>query len=125
MKIVEVEKRDYALVYEDKQGNGYSFHCDKHGAILWGKISSPTAAKKNLAYCKEHQEKWNGRNGEVVTLISRERYGICPRCGRRVYFGGSGWAAYIGTAECECGQWYNVFGQALKPPEDWEEEEDY
>ena len=118
MKIVEVEKRDYALVYEDKQGNGYSFPCDEGGNILWGKISSPTAVKRSLDYCKEHSEKWNGKNGEIVTLISRSHYGICPCCGRKVYLNGEG---YFGAFECECGQWYNVFGQALKPPEDWED----
>ena len=26
---------------------------------------------------------------------------------------------------CECGQWYNAFGQALKNPEFWYEDEDY
>ena len=29
---------------------------------------------------------------------------------------------HMGAAECpECGQWYNLFGQKLKPPEDWED----
>ena len=121
MKIVEVEKRDYALVYEDKQGNGYSFHCDKHGAILWGKISSPTAAKKNLDYCKEHSEKWNGKNGKIVTVVSHNRYGICPQCGRKVYLNGEG---YFGAFECDCGKWYNRFGQELKNPKSWDWDDD-
>ena len=121
MKIVEVEKRDYALVYEDKQGNGYSFPCDEGGNILWGKISSPTAAKKNLDYCKEHSEKWNGKNGKVVTIVSHSRYGICPHCGRKVYLNGEG---YFGAFGCDCGKWYNRFGQELKPPEDVKEDYD-
>ena len=30
---------------------------------------------------------------------------------------------YMGAVECEeCGQWYNLFGQALVDPEYWEEE---
>lgn len=53
----------------------------------------------------------------------RVRYGVCPCCGRRVYLGGNGFSPYMGLVECECGQWYNVFGQALKPPEDWDKEE--
>ena len=121
MEIIDVKKRDYALVYEDKQGNGYSFPCDKHGAIIWEKVSSPTAVKKNLAYCKEHTEKWNGRNGKVVTVVSHNRYGICPQCGRKVYLNGEG---YFGAFECECGKWYNRFGQELKPPEDVKEDYD-
>ena len=27
----------------------------------------------------------------------------------------------MGAFECACGQWYNMFGQELNPPEDWEE----
>ena len=122
MKIIEEEIKETRLVYEDRQGNGYSFPCDEQGSIRWEKCPSPETTKKSLAYCKAHPEEWAAKNGEVVTLISRYRYGICPQCGRRIYFGGCGWASYLGTAECECGQWYNVFGQAIKPPEDWGEE---
>lgn len=121
MEIIEEEVKEFCLVYEDVHGSGYSFPCDEKGNILWDKCPSPEAIKKSLANAKARQEEWTGKNGEVVTLVSRNRYGICPCCGHRVYFGGSGWAAYTGTAKCECGQWYNVFGQALKPPEDWEE----
>lgn len=122
MKIIEEEVKELCLVYEDRQGGGYSFPCDKQGNIVWEKCPSPENIKRSLAYCKAHPEEWNGKNGEVVTLISRIRYGICPQCGNRVYFGGSGWASYMGAAECECGLWYNVFGQAIKPPEEWDED---
>jgi len=33
---------------------------------------------------------------------------------------------YMGACECpSCGQWYNVFGQELKNPSEWEMAEDY
>ena len=121
MEIIDEEDKEYRLAYEDRQGDGYSFPCDKQGRVLWDKCSSPDIIKKSLAYCKSHPEMWQRKNGEVVTRISWTRYGICPRCGRRVYFVGGGWSTSIGVAECECGQWYNVFGQAIKPPEDWED----
>lgn len=59
-----------------------------------------------------------------MEIIEEEnvRYGICPCCGRRVCLGGNGFAPYMGLVECECGQWYNIFGQPLKPPEEWEKE---
>ena len=123
MKIIEEEAKEFWLVYEDKQGCGYSFPCDNKGHILWEKCLSPETTERSLAYCKANPDKWTPRtrDGLVVKIIHRVRYGVCPACGRRVYLGGSGWASYLGTAECECGQWYTVFGQAIKPPEEWEE----
>ena len=29
---------------------------------------------------------------------------------------------YQGAVRCECGRWYNLFGQSLKDPEYWEED---
>lgn len=118
MEIIEEEVKSYELVYEDVHRSGYSFPCDKEGNILWKELLSPDAVQESLAYCKAHPEKWTGKNGKIVTLVSHERYGICPHCGRRIDFCGSG---YMGAFECACGQWYNMFGQELLPPEDWAE----
>ena len=122
MKIVEVEKKLYMLAFDDARvpGSGYSFPCDEDGKILWYECSSVKATRKSLAYCKSHPERWTSesRDGRVVEVIDWERYGICPCCGCKVYFYGSG---YMGAYKCACGHWYNVFGQALKPPDDWEE----
>lgn len=133
MKIIEEEEEIYELTFNDAlfHGCGYAFSCDNQGHILWDKVSDPDETKRSLAYCKAHPEKWTPRTrgGLVVQITRRVRYGVCQQCGRRVYLGGSGWSAYLGLAECECGRWYNVFGQAIKPPEDWGEdwdsEEDY
>ena len=119
MKIIEVEEKSYELVYEDVNHYGYGFPCDKDGNIIWKKVPNPETAPLEIAYCKAHPKKWDGRNGEVVTVINRERYGICPHCGRRIDLCG----AYMGALECACGQWYNLFGQEINPPEDWDEDE--
>ena len=121
MKIIEEEKETYELIFDDAlfPDCGYAFPCDKDGRVLMETMSAK--AKECLAYCRAHPDDWTPRtrDGRVVKIIRRVRYGICPQCGRRIYLGGSGWVAYLGLVECECGQWYNVFGQAIKPPEDW------
>lgn len=122
MKIVDVEKTRYVLAFDDAKipGSGYSFPCDKDGAILWDKVSYPEATRKSLAYCKAHPDRWTSqsRNGRVAEVIDLKRYGICPYCGRKVYIVGSG---YMGAFECACGRWYTVLGQEVKPPDEWED----
>lgn len=121
MEIIEEIEEEFQLVYEDVHGDGYAFPCDKHGSILWEKVSSPATVKKSIEYCKEHTEKWDGKNGEVVTIAYHSRYGICPGCGHKVYLNGSG---YFGAFDCDCGRWYNRFGQEIKPPKYWFEDRD-
>ena len=40
-------------------------------------------------------------------------------CGRTHKLEKENWA---GDSKCECGQWYNAFGQKLNPPSQWGEE---
>lgn len=46
--------------------------------------------------------------------------GTCT-CGRKVEFS-TGGDNGMGDVKCACGQWYNVSGQALRPPREWGEE---
>lgn len=46
-------------------------------------------------------------------------HGTCS-CGREVFL----WDQYQGACECECGKWYNLFGQELVPPEYWHDDDD-
>ena len=39
-------------------------------------------------------------------------------CGREVILDGG----YEGAVQCECGRWYNLFGQSLRDPKYWEED---
>jgi hypothetical protein len=34
-------------------------------------------------------------------------------------------ADYAGAVRCECGRWYNLFGQELRDPKYWEEDDEY
>ena len=119
MEIIKVAKKSYELVYEDVNHNGFAFPCDEDGRILPEKTLDPVMARYSLAYCKTCPEKWTRQNGVVRAVISHELYGICPYCGRKVYFDRS---SYKGAAKCTCGQWYNWFGQEILAPEEWDDE---
>lgn len=41
-------------------------------------------------------------------------------CGREIVLESN----YYGAVRCECGRWYNLFGQELKDPKHWEEDYD-
>lgn len=41
-------------------------------------------------------------------------------CGREVILD----SGYEGAVQCECGRWYNLFGQSLRDPKYWEEEDE-
>ena len=107
---------DHELVFDDGHGNGYGFPCDESGHLLAGLVD---AAAENYNWCMEHPEKfvrWN-------RIISRQRRyhenatGRCS-CGEKIEL----WGAFNGACDCpKCGQWYNLFGQELLPPEQWED----
>jgi hypothetical protein len=46
--------------------------------------------------------------------------GICS-CGRDVVLE----CDHAGAIQCECGKWYNLFGQELRDPKYWEEDDEY
>lgn len=107
---------EFLLAFDDGQNNGFAFPCDGEGNV---KNITPEAVE-NLAWCKEHPEAFV-RYGEVITI--RQTYteparGTCE-CGEQVVLE----EQYYGACECpKCGRWYNLFGQAILPPDMWEEE---
>ena len=107
---------EYELVYDDGHNNGYGFPCNESGSII---DISPEAVA-NLAWCMEHPEKFV-RAGEIVTYRNRYRAparGICI-CGEKVEL----YDQCCGACQCpKCGQWYNLFGQSLTSPDQWEED---
>ena len=109
-----VTRTDYELVFDDGGNCGFAFPCDEAGNVS----GIPQPAMENLAYCRQHPEKFT-RAGVVVGRRCSWREpdrGKC-KCGRTVYLENQ----YMGACECECGQWYNLFGQELLPPDQWED----
>ena len=107
---------DYHLAFDDGRNNGFGFPCDKSGKLLETPEENP-AAYKNYLECLKHPERF-ARFNEVVEY-SRSYMapgtGVCS-CGDRVYLK----SQYCGGCQCSnCGQWYNLFGEELLPPEQW------
>lgn len=50
--------------------------------------------------------------------LYRDTYTICEGCGERVYLRSN-------TNECQCGAYYNGFGQRLADPREWDEQDHY
>ena len=110
----EIETQtEYNLVYDDGHGNGFGFPCNASGSV----INLRPEAVANLAWCTEHPEKfaragvvverhWSWRNPDKDTCF----------CGETVTLENQ----YHGACQCpKCGQWYNLFGEELLPPDQW------
>ena len=117
------EKIEYEVVFDDGCYNGFGFPCDEDGNLP---EDLNDAAKENYKYCMDHPEKFE-RYNKVIARKYRVRddaHGTCS-CGHEVQL----YDAYYGACQCDkCGKWYNLFGQELLPPENWEHdpsEEEY
>ena len=114
---------EFELVFDDGANNGFGFPCDAQGNLLPG-LSE--AAHENLEYAMQHPEKFVRFNKVVKYCRSytEPARGTCS-CGAEVEL----WDQYYGACQCEkCGQWYNLYGQELVPPDQWEtdpSEEEY
>ncbi len=118
-KIVPAEWKtitEYEICFDDGANNGFGFPCDKDGNLLH---CVPDCAKENFAWCKEHPEKFT-RFNKIVRFDRKYRepaHGTCS-CGRELTL----YDEYCGACSCECGKWYNLFGQELLPPDQWEDD---
>ena len=107
----------FELAFDDGCNNGFGFPCDFNGKPLPGLTK---AAEENLAWCKEHPEKFE-RAGEIITLKRRVREPDMAVCECFQTF--EVFNQYYGACQCpRCGRWYNLFGQELLPPDQWEDD---
>ena len=107
----------YNYEFTDRQGNGFSFPCEIDGFVDFDKLTD--AAIANFDYCIENQDKFDFVGvREYHSNYYEPNYGIC-HCGGTVIFDRHN--NYLGAVQCpKCGQWYNLFGQELLPPEEWD-----
>ena len=112
----------YSLEFDYADGSGFAFDCDAKGNVFPLEYE---CARENLKHCLEHPEEFEEwkRVRRYVNHYTEPAHGTCT-CGREVYLIDQ----YYGACECECGRWYNLYGQELLPPEQWEtdpSEEEY
>lgn len=106
----------YGLRFYVDAGGGYEFPCDADGNLKLSKMTE--AAIKNYKGCLARPEDFPYAFNEIhkyCRWVKDEPYGTC-HCGEHVYL----FDEYMGACQCrKCGQWYNLFGEELLPPEDW------
>lgn len=110
-----MEETSYELQFFYDNTGGCAFPCDEHGKV--SDALNPLA-RENYKRCLESPEKFQIFN-HVHKLVRRWREpdkGTC-HCGNTVYLQNE----YMGACQCErCGQWYNLSGQELLPPDKWD-----
>ncbi len=108
-------RTSYKLLFYTDASGGYAFDCDENGNLL---DSVTEQARENYRLCLQKPEKYRYAFNKVektVYMDKIEASGIC-NCGKRI----SLYNQDLGACECPyCGQWWNLFGQELKPRERW------
>ena len=108
---------EYRLEFDFGDGAGFSFPCDKFGNPLPFEYED---AKANYEECIAHPERFcrPAYVNELQWGWREPSVGRCS-CGEEVTLTND----YEGATQCpKCGQWYNLFGQALIDPEYWEDD---
>ena len=122
-KIIKERTREVSIEYyreflHKTNGQEYSFPCDEKGEVS----NLPEVAKPNYNNCVA---KSVGEDAEFLDkgIVKYEKPYTEPAiircdCGEEFYLENQ----YLGACECpKCSQWYNLFGQRLKPPHLWED----
>ena len=110
----KVEEIIYRVRFDGHE-NSRTFECDENGNLL---PDTSEELKKSYEWCMHHPEKFPYAFNEIekdVRKYKEPATGIC-NCGHKIYLQNE----YLGACECpECGQWWNLFGQELKPLSQW------
>lgn len=110
---------EYNLVFDDGHYNGFSFPCDENGKLPENMKNENPAAFTNYEECLKHPERFSRFNKviEDERSVRNCASGICS-CGEHIYL----YNQYYGACQCPgCGKWYNLFGQELIPPAEWDD----
>ena len=101
--------------YKDAPESGFIFPATKDGEPDFDRM--PPEARKNYEACLTDESFLEPEFTIDKRTYTEPAVGLCT-CGREVELASD----YTGAVQCECGRWYNVFGQELRDPKYWEEE---
>ena len=116
-KVNHVEyRREFSSIDDD--ACDYSFPCEKNGTLIHDKFYDSWI--ENYHYCVSHPDEYEDMG--IITMkweYTEPTHALCS-CGREVFLSGD-------TCCGGCGQWYNMFGQPIKNPFEWDEncDDDY
>lgn len=106
------------FTYKDDPEAGFVFPALPNGEPDFANM--PDAAQTNYMNCLNDDR----LEGPEFKVEKREymnpAVGECI-CGREVILD----AGYGDAIMCDCGKWYNLYGQELLPPEYWEDDNEY
>ena len=101
--------------YKDDPEAGFSFPATSYGEPDIALMSEEVIV--NYHACLTDERLTEGEFTKHEWTYTTPAVGRCS-CGQDVVLE----CDYMGAVQCECGRWYNLFGQALKDPKYWEEE---
>ena len=111
-----VTSTEYSIEFIRKDTSGFSFPCDSTGKLH----ELNPEAQKNYEWCLGHPEEFDVKFNKVKTYTWRYREnpsGTCT-CGHTIEL----FNELYGACECpHCGRWWNMSGQELLPPNQWDE----
>ena len=101
--------------YKEDLNAGYCFPAVAPGIPKF--FSMTPEAIKNYNACLEDDCLTEAEFTTHTNTYMEPAVGKCS-CGREVVLE----CDYAGAVRCECGRWYNLFGQELRDPKYWEED---
>ena len=109
--------KDYSIEYRYKDDitAGFSFPATCHGAPDFSCMGPEMRA--NYEACLTDERLTEGEFTKHEWIYVEPALGLCS-CGKEVVLD----SGYQGAVRCECGRWYNLFGQELRDPKYWEED---
>ncbi|MGE4353520.1 MAG: hypothetical protein AB7D36_05500 [Oscillospiraceae bacterium] len=111
----------YEREFTDKPHCGMGFPCDENGNVDVTSLNDAAAANYQDCINGKYPHFIDRGAVKITQHYTAPAVGKCSHCGREVELVDE----YCGACQCECGQWYNMMGQELRPPEQWEEPIDY